>query len=146
MAQQDYTNHRRYVAGFHIVLTTFLLAVFVLAVINLVRCFPAEGSGWLYSGLLPLLVSISFILMFVYVRQFPLSVQDRLILTEENFRHYQLTGKKLDGRLTKSQIIALRFAPDEEFLPLATQAADQGMQPDEIKKSIKQWKADHNRA
>ncbi len=44
------------------------------------------------------------------------------------------------------QIIGLRFASDEELPELAKKAADSGMSEDEIKKSIKNWKADTYRA
>jgi len=146
MKEQSYANHKRYVTGFHIVLFFLLFIVFVLAIINMIR-LVCDGCGdWLYFGFMPFLMSVSLLLMFWYVRLFPVSVQDRVILTEENLRHFMLTGKQLDTRLTKAQIIALRFAPDEEFLPLVKQAADENMKPDDIKKAIKTWKADHHRA
>jgi len=146
MEQQSYTNHKRYVTGFHIILLLLLFVIFILAIINLIRLLCDGCGDWLYFGLMPLLISISLLLMFWYIRLFPVTVQDRLILTEENLRHFMLTGKQLDTRLTKSQIIALRFAPDEEFLPLVKQAAEENMKPDDIKKAIKKWKADHHRA
>jgi hypothetical protein len=46
---------------------------------------------------------------------FALRAQDRAIRAEENLRHFILTGKPFDSRLRMSQIIALRFAPDDEF-------------------------------
>jgi hypothetical protein len=146
MEQQSYSNHRRYVTGFHIILLLLLFIVFILAVINMTRLICDGCGDWLYFGLMPLLVSVSLLLMFWYIRQFPLTVQDRVIVTEETLRHFMLTGKQLDTRLTQSQVIALRFAPDEEFLLLAKQAADENMKPDDIKKAIKKWKADHYRA
>ena len=57
----------------------------------------------------------------------------------------RLTGKLLDKRLRKSQVIALRFADDDEFIPLAEKAANENMKPGEIKKTIINWKADHHR-
>ena len=53
-----------------------------------------------------------------------------------------MTGKLLDARLRIQQIIALRFAPDAEFVDLARRAAESGMSANDIKKSIKQWRAD----
>jgi hypothetical protein len=43
-------------------------------------------------------------------------------------------------------IIALRFAPDEEFLALAGRAVDERLSREDIKKSIKTWRADNYRA
>lgn len=57
-------------------------------------------------------------------------------------RAHRLTGGDLDGRLTMGQIIALRFASDEEWPDLAKRAADEGMAPKAIKQAVKDWRAD----
>ena len=51
----------------------------------------------------------------------------------------------LDHRLNIQQIIGLRFASDGEFVELARRAADEGLSRDDIKKSVKKWRADHDR-
>jgi hypothetical protein len=51
----------------------------------------------------------------------------------------------LDPRLTVKQIVGLRFASDAEFVELARKAAEEGLSPDAIKKSIKTWRPDHYR-
>jgi hypothetical protein len=71
--------------------------------------------------------------------------QDRVIRAEEKLRHFILTGKPLDARLTTKQIIGLRFASDAEFPELARKAADENLSMDAIKKSVKNWRADHDR-
>ena len=76
---------------------------------------------------------------------FALKAQDRAIRAEENLRHFVLTGKLLDPKLTLRQIIGLRFAADAEFVALAQKAAASGMSEKDIKKAITQWKADHDR-
>jgi hypothetical protein len=43
------------------------------------------------------------------------------------------------------QIVALRYAEDSEFVDLCKKAAAEGLKPADIKKAIKNWKADHNR-
>jgi len=45
-----------------------------------------------------------------------------------------------------SQIIALRFASDEEFIELAKKAVEKKLSAKEIKIAIQNWKADHDRA
>jgi len=39
-------------------------------------------------------------LLFVFTRNLAMGVQDRAIRAEENLRHFTLTGKLLDPRLT----------------------------------------------
>jgi hypothetical protein len=79
------------------------------------------------------------------VRQFSVRNQDRIIRAEENFRSYRLTGKPLDARLSRSQVIALRFAGDDEFISLSQQAADENLTASQIKAAIQKWRADHHR-
>jgi hypothetical protein len=142
MAEQSFKNHGRYVFMFHIVTYTAILAVIIGSIVNLVN----SSKENLYSA--SLLVGVSFILASLawFSRSFALRAQDRAIRAEENFRHFILTGKPLDNRLHMGQIIALRFAPDEEFAALCQQAIDKNLKGVDIKKSIQNWRADHHRA
>lgn len=79
------------------------------------------------------------------IRAYALKNQDRVIRFEEGFRYYILTGKQIDPALTVRQLIALRFAPDEEFVELCAQAVKNNMTPNDIKKSIINRRADHHR-
>lgn len=71
-----------------------------------------------------------------------LKVQDRTILVEEQLRHFNLTGSPIDSKVTIPQLIALRFASDDEFPKLASKAALTNMTPDEIKREIQHWRPD----
>jgi hypothetical protein len=83
--------------------------------------------------------------LYYHVRVFSLKIQSRVIRAEENFRHFRLTGTPLDPGLRLSQIIALRFAKDDEFVELAKKAADEKLGNDAIKKLITDWKGDYHR-
>ena len=83
---------------------------------------------------------------FYLFRSFSLKAQDRAIRAEENLRHFVLTGKLLDKSLSISQIIALRFAPDEELIALTERAVKGNLSSTDIKKAIKNWKEDNYRA
>jgi hypothetical protein len=98
-----------------------------------------------HTSLLIVVLTICCGLLFYYTRTFALKAQDRAIRAEENLRHFALTGKLLDARLTMKQIIALRFAPADEFVELASKAADGHMPAADIKRAIKNWKADDYR-
>lgn len=103
-------------------------------------------EGNLYSASLITILFIVILAMFFYARIFALRAQDRAIRAEENFRHYLLTGKPLDKALQIRQIVALRFADDEELPELAVRAVKENLSQNAIKKAILKWKADHHRA
>jgi hypothetical protein len=143
MQEQNYAKHTKLVPGFHIVLGILALAGVILSLVNFYRRVQA-GNG--RTTLIVLAVnSIAIFLLFYYARTFAIRNQDRIIRSEENLRHFVLTGKLLDPRLSVKQIVGLRFASDAEFPDLARKAADSGMSLDEIKKSVKDWRPDHER-
>lgn len=143
MEPQNYTNHARYVKGYHFLLSLLLFAGLLISTVNLVRHWNVKGF---VSAAMIVLLYICCSLMYWYLRRFPIRVQDRTIRAEESLRYFIMTGKAIDSRLTIGQIIALRFAPDEEYLALAEKAASENLSPKDIKKSIKNWKADNARA
>ena len=94
------------------------------------------------------LIFIVFVILFSmagFVRIYALKAQDRAIRAEEALRHYILTGKPLDARLRMGQIIALRFASDNELPELAGRAVNENLTSQDIKKAIKDWRADYYR-
>lgn len=139
---QNYRNHRRLVLLYHVLTLAAILALLIGSLVNLLHA-TKEG---LYSAFLLVLVTVVLALLYVFVRRFPMKVQDRAIRAEENLRHYMLTGKPLDNQLTMGQIIALRFASDEEMAALARRAVEEALNNDEIKRAIKNWRPDHYRA
>ncbi len=142
MQTQNLKNHGRLVAGYHYVTFLLLLLVLIGSIVNLVHSAPEN----VYSASLLLVLTIATILVAFYARVFALKAQDRAIRAEENFRHFIATGKQLDSRLKISQIIALRFAGDDEFVALTKKAANENMTAKDIKAAIQNWKGDYNRA
>jgi hypothetical protein len=117
--EQNFSNHSRIVKGYHGILTLLLLAGLIGSIFNLASSVGTDNL--------------------------PLKAQDRAIRAEENFRHYLLTQKTLPANLKMEQIIALRFASDEEFPSLTERSIQENMTGKEIKQAIKKWKADYNR-
>ena len=80
------------------------------------------------------------------IRQYSLKMQDRIIRLEMRLRlqkvlpvdrHWEING------LSKSQLVALRFAGDEELPPLMRRVLDDKIEDrNTIKKMVKEWEAD----
>jgi hypothetical protein len=139
--KQEYSNHRHLVPSYHYLTGAAALALLSASVYYL---FNQEKS-YMLPVLLILLV-FTLISVALHSRSFAIKVQDRAIRAEENLRYFILTGKRLNQNLSLPQIVALRFASDEEFVSLAAQAAEKKLKPVEIKKLIKNWRADYHRA
>ena len=135
---QSYASHRRMDPAFHYVAMPLALVAFVVALAALIHRFS-------WTTLLPLLVTLVLLLTLARLRRYATGLQDRIIRSEENLRHFVLAGALLDPRLTLPQIIALRFASDAEFPALARRAAEEGTRPDDLRRAVQQWRADHLR-
>ncbi len=142
MQSQSFKNHARLVPLYHYVTLPLLLVILIGSVVNLSN----SAKENVYSASLLVALSFAAILVAFFARGFALKAQDRAIRSEENFRHFIATGQPLDSRLRMSQIIALRFASDDEFVALAKKAVTENMRAKEIKAAIQNWKGDYNRA
>jgi len=143
MQEQSYAKHAKFVPMFHYVLFGIIALTFIGSFVNLFQSFGDHER--LYNASLISAITAALVLLFFFTRTFAMGVQDRAIRAEENLRHFVLTGKLLDRRLSIKQIVGLRFASDAEFAELARKAAEGNMPPNEIKKSVKNWRADHDR-
>jgi signal transduction histidine kinase len=139
---QNYKNHARLVKGYHGILSLLILAGLIGSIFNLCKAWNNESF---YSASLITLLFVCCIMLFWYTRSFPLRAQDRAIRSEENFRHFILTGKPLASELKIGQIIALRFASDEEYQKLVQRAITDKMDSKSIKLAIQNWKPDYYR-
>lgn len=144
MKAQNYENHRRLIPTYHLFISALLIAAFIGSAINLVKSIQV-GTG-IYSASLIFVIALVMIFNFFFIRLFALRAQDRAIRAEENLRHFVLTGKLLPSGLHVSQIVALRFASDEELPALAQKAVNENLKNDDIKRQVKNWRPDHHRA
>lgn len=141
---QSYKNHAQVVPLYHWVLFGILVLTLGGSIVNLRESWG--DSARFYNASLIVALTVALTLTAFFARVFALRAQDRAIRAEEQLRHYILTGKLLDPRLTMRQIVGLRFASNDEFVALAQRAADQSLTADAIKREVKQWRADTNRA
>jgi len=138
---QSYANHRRYVPLFHFVTSGLLLLNLVYWVYALIR----YRTGLQVDGIV---VAIALLLLFFYVRNFPLAVKDRLIRLEERLRVARLCpdlAPRVDD-FTAGQLIGLRFASDAELPALARRALAEKLGREAIKKQVQTWRPDEMRA
>lgn len=141
MKEQNFKNHTRMVPGFHGALFVLILLFAGGTLSHLI--FSSEDN--FYIATLLLVLFPIFILFMWFTRTFALKAQDRAIRAEERLRYFISTGKPLPTELRFSQIIALRFASDEEYLELLDRAIKEQLSAKEIKAQIKNWKGDYHR-
>ena len=102
----------------------------------------------LFGAMLVMLLLITWV-SYMMRQHYALNNQNRIVRLEMRLRYYQLTGKRLEQyeqQLSFGQIAALRFAPDEELLPLLERALKEDLSPDAIKRQVVNWQPDEMRA
>ncbi len=135
---QTLANHTRFDPMYHF--STLPLSVFLLvwAIAHLVRHPTHEAIAWVVAA-------VVIFLLVGLVRSYALKVQDRVIRLEETMRLAKLSAGAALPALTEKQLIALRFACDEELPALAEKTAAGGLQPKQIKQAIQTWRPDYFR-
>jgi hypothetical protein len=145
-AEQTYSNHTRWYPLFHFVVVPLLV---INLIDHLVRIFTAPNGDARLEQIMWTIFSITLILLALSARLMALKAQDRVIRLEERLRHQQLLNDQLLARasgLSTGQIIALRFASDEELPSLVeTTLNGQFATGKDIKMAIKTWRADDHR-
>ena len=141
MQEQNLKNHSRYVPLYHFVTYLGGFALLGLSIFKFYKNYKM-GIGGLFTPALLILAAVTLLLVIFYARYFALKAQDKAIRAEESLRYFAITGNLPDSKLTMGQFIALRFAPNNEFVDLAHRAVKENMKPSEIKKAIQNWKAD----
>jgi hypothetical protein len=136
---QTFANHTRWHAPFHFFVIPVMLINFIWSIVVFFEA-PGWNSGWW------IIVSSALVVLALLVRLNSLKVQDRLIRLEEKLRYQQILSPTLcqqAGALTAGQMIALRFAGDDELEALVAAAlAGKFSTTGDIKREIKNWRAD----
>lgn len=139
---QNFSNHSKFVPGYHYV-TLLLAATFVL--LSVKRLIANTGADSVYF----LIGALALVGTTWYARTFALQAQNRVIRLEERLRLARVLPADLQANadaITPSQLIGLRFASDGDVVELARKAiANPAMTAKEIKMQIKNWRADHYR-
>lgn len=141
--EQTYKSHRKYIPVFHFFVEPVLL-LNVIAQILYLNKYRTLYKAWMVVVAIALAV-LPFVARYMVAR-----VQDRVIRLEERMRLASLLPADVRGRiddLTTPQLVALRFASDEEVAGLADRCLNGELTNGaQIKKEIKTWRVDHARA
>jgi hypothetical protein len=144
MSAQNYKNHIRFYAPHHFIFYPISLILIGFGFYMGNQNPELKYIWWYLSALTTLVTWLSFM-----VRQhYALTIQNRLIRLEVSHRYFVLTGKdfsEVEEKLRDGQLFALRFASNEEFISLVDMTLNKGLVSSEIKKEIKNWKADNYR-
>lgn len=139
---QNYANHARWFAPYHFVVAPILGVNALVALVSLVRA-PSLATFW--AALVALAISVGLGLC----RWMTLRAQDRVIRLEEHLRLERLLPGRHDDieSLSLSQLIALRFASDQEVPHLMDRIrSGEITTKHDIKLAVQHWRADHLRA
>jgi hypothetical protein len=139
---QSFDNHAKMVPAYHYVATPLFLAAFAWFGYR-----TATDFSW--DRLFFQLFLVYVLIVGAFARLFPLGVQDRVIRLEERLRLERLLDDELRPRipeLTTRQLIALRFAPDDEVAELTRRVLEGEFDDGKsIKRAVRRWRADHQR-
>lgn len=138
MNPQSFANHVRVHPVYHYVGVPVSL---VLIAFSLIHAYLNFNLGSIILVIATVLIHLTIFL----ARDYAKKNQDRIIRLELRLRYLQLTGNRLEvleSHLSLGQLLALRFASDEEFLDMLRDPETQKKTAEQIKKQIIQWNAD----
>ena len=101
--------------------------------------------GWRTTAAGVLLLALAVAPLIAISRQYIVRLQDRLIMLEMKVRCAEVLPAGQDARLnrlSKAQVIALRFASDEELGELLERAERERLSARDIKQAIRNWRPD----
>jgi hypothetical protein len=139
MAGQSFENHAHRPTHTGVVWLMALVALILIVM----QWFDYNTRDWAILVIVLALFEIGWISRAYIVR-----LQDRIIMLEMKVRAAELLPAGQDAqlaKLTKPQIVALRFASDDELGPLLDRAVRESLSPNDIKAAIKSWRPDLHR-
>jgi hypothetical protein len=142
-APQTFENHVRMLPAYHYVAFPLFVLNFFFALFQAVVHFS-------WANLMALGLALALVLLFFLARMMAVTVQDRVIRLEETLRMRALLPPDLQpriGEFSVKQMVALRFAGDQELPDLARTVLDGKIEDQKaIKTMVRHWRADYLRA
>ena len=141
-AEQSFKNHAKFVPPFHFFVIPVLLTNFIWTAKQAIQL---PGTGTIIGAA----TALALLVLAFLARIFALKVQDRVIRLEMRLRLREVLPQALHSRIaefTAGQLVALRFASDNELPALAEAVLrDRIIDKKAIKSMIKVWNPDHHR-
>lgn len=137
---QNYKNHSRLNPVHHFILTPITAVIFIWSIINVFQDDQSLAHKIYFT-----LTAVILLILGLLARSYGLRNQDRIIRVEMRLRYFELTGTSFSSKekqLRLGQIIALRFASDEELIGLMDRAISENLSGTAIKKAIQNWQGD----
>ncbi len=141
---QTFKNHTRFNPPFHFFILPMLLLNLIFSIYVTIHHWPEHRVLFLWW----IVMSIVLFMIAGISRSQTLRAQDRIIRLEERLRLAALLpaeDRAHINELSIKQLIALRFASDDELPALARKALTQNLEPKAIKQSIVDWRGDYDR-
>jgi high-affinity Fe2+/Pb2+ permease len=138
---QTHANHARTDPAYHFLLLPLSALILIYSVYLFFRNPRLPSGFWV-------ILAVGFVLLVLRLRIYSLKVQDRVIRLEERLRLAALlpeSDRRRIHELTEQQLIALRFASDEELPSLAMRAVNEKLSGQQIKGAIENWRPDYYR-
>ncbi|MFZ4929625.1 DUF6526 family protein [Chryseobacterium sp. Mn2064] len=144
MKQQNYKNHRKFYPPHHFIYLPLLIVLEIFGIYKIGND-PEQKVTWI---LFSIVIFLLFYLALMTRQHYALGLQNRMIILEFKQRYFEIFNIRSDETAEKlrfDQIAALRFTYDDEFKELLYRALHENISGDEIKRSIKNWRADRLR-
>ena len=138
--EQSLKSHRRFYPWHHYVVVPILIINLGIEIARALK--DPVAQGW------PVMLAFGLVVFSFTSRGMALKAQDRVIRLEERLRLAQLMPgeQAVIDSLRPRQLVALRFASDEEVAALARRCASGDfVKGEEIKKEIRTWRPDYLR-
>ena len=140
MAAQSYESH-----VYHPVPTYWATGLILL---TLLVMYGDLHLGWHSEHWAFFTLILAVMTLLAITRWNTVALQDRIIMLEMKVRCAELLPAGQDAALamlSTKQVVALRFASDDELGPLLERAARENLAPKAIKASIRTWRPDPHR-
>lgn len=137
MTSQSAAQHAHHPVPTYVATALWLMAMVMLGGSMLL--------GWQIRDLAIVMLGLTLLPLIGIGRWYTVSLQDRIIQLEMQVRCARVLPAGQDELLTQlspKQIVALRFASDDELGDLLQRAVREQMPPSAIKQAVKQWRPD----